>query len=230
MICLYNGPGSLRAMSHSTLAAKSDEEDSGNVIGKKVIISLVGKLEYYDASILTISTLVKVISVMASLVDLYFGKPTRYLISYTLQYSRNFGNCREPKILLSYLKSIWLLVLRGLNNSKTPCFLKPLLQPLPYASIVKRHFLRVAHNREVLHNWWIHLGLNVYKHHDAPKPFIFRLQKIHDTGHRALQLNTNTAFLEQCKELLQHKEMGNSWIRGNACSISLTKFDNLISQ
>ncbi|KAH0756950.1 hypothetical protein KY290_020443 [Solanum tuberosum] len=44
-----------------------------------------------------------------------------------------------------------------------------------------------------------------------------------NTVSKALQCNTYITFLElQCKELLQHKEMGNSWIHGSTCWISLT--------
>ncbi|KAH0683629.1 hypothetical protein KY290_022248 [Solanum tuberosum] len=231
----WSGSSSLRALPHSTPTVKRKEANCGEVVGKSIIISLEWKLEYYDASVLKIPTLVQVTSFMASPVDIYtnfeamahvkascYDSPSSNIISSTLLYSGYFNNSREPMILVSYLKSIWFLLLRGLNNSKNPCFLKHLLQPLPHASILKRHFLRVADNY-IEYNWWIHLGLNVYKPQDDPKPFIFRLQKIHITGHKALQRNTYITFLElQCKELLQHKEMGNSWIHGSTCWISLT--------
>ncbi|WMV60146.1 hypothetical protein MTR67_053531 [Solanum verrucosum] len=231
----WSGSTSLRALPHSTPTVKRKEADRGEVVGKSIIISLEWKLEYYDASVLKIPTLVQVTSFMASPVDIYtnfeamahvkascYDSPSSNIISSTLLYSGYFNNSREPMILVSYLKSIWFLLLRGLNNSKNPCFLKHLLQPLPHASILKRHFLRVADNY-IVYNWWIHLGLNVYKPQDDPKPFILRLQKIHITGHKALQCNTYITFLElQCKELLQHKEMGNSWIHGSTCWISLT--------
>ncbi|KAK6775165.1 hypothetical protein RDI58_026166 [Solanum bulbocastanum] len=54
------GTYSLRDLPHSTPAVKSEEEDSGEAIGKKMIISLVRKLEYYDAAILKIPTFVYV--------------------------------------------------------------------------------------------------------------------------------------------------------------------------
>ncbi|KAH0714224.1 hypothetical protein KY284_007129 [Solanum tuberosum] len=54
------GTDSLRDLPHSTPVVKSEEEDSGEAIGKKMIISLVRKLEYYDAAILKIPTFVHV--------------------------------------------------------------------------------------------------------------------------------------------------------------------------
>ncbi|XP_055829667.1 uncharacterized protein LOC129898946 isoform X2 [Solanum dulcamara] len=65
------GTGSLRDLPHSTPAVKSEEEDSGGVICKKMIISLLEKLEYYDVVILKIPILVQLTSFIVSLIDMY---------------------------------------------------------------------------------------------------------------------------------------------------------------
>lgn len=50
---------------------KSEEEDSGKFISKKITISLHGILEYYGIAIVKDLTLVQVTSFMALLVDLH---------------------------------------------------------------------------------------------------------------------------------------------------------------
>ncbi|KAH0711475.1 hypothetical protein KY289_007434 [Solanum tuberosum] len=54
------GTDSLWDLPHSTPAVKSEEEDNGEAIGKKMIVSLVRKFEYYDAAILKIPTFIHV--------------------------------------------------------------------------------------------------------------------------------------------------------------------------
>ncbi|OIT00763.1 hypothetical protein A4A49_06420 [Nicotiana attenuata] len=62
---------SLRALLHSIPVVKSEEEDSGKFIGKKITISLQGILEYYGIAIVKDLTLVQITSFMALLVGMY---------------------------------------------------------------------------------------------------------------------------------------------------------------